>query len=204
MTKFTLTIDTSNPAVLSQIMHTIAVFAAADARPEATSEATPSTVTGAVEPPPGDPTAAKKAAAAAKRRAVAAAKKKAADDAAAEAALVSDTGVSIDGYGCDISRTFPADGKFSPRQREVYEVALAAQDAAIAVCKPGGSLGDVHAAAWEVIADAGFADVERIVLPSPAKNLNCPFDFEFTADQRIDLALDRHLIEVGGIFLKGA
>ncbi len=69
-----------------------------------------------------------------------------------------DTGVSIDGYGCDISRTFPASGTFSERQREVYEVVLAAQEAAIAACRPRATLGDVHRAAYAVIEQAGFAE----------------------------------------------
>jgi Xaa-Pro aminopeptidase len=40
-------------------------------------------------------------------------------------------------YGSDITRTIPVGGKFSPRQRELYEVVLGAQKAAIAAAKPG-------------------------------------------------------------------
>jgi Xaa-Pro aminopeptidase len=70
--------------------------------------------------------------------------------------LLIDTGVSIQGYKSDITRTFPVGGKFSPRQREVYEVVLRAQEEAIAMCRPGVLIGDIHARSFEVIAEAGY------------------------------------------------
>jgi Xaa-Pro aminopeptidase len=45
--------------------------------------------------------------------------------------LLIDAGAEYDGYASDITRTFPVNGKFSPEQRELYEVVLAAQSAAI-------------------------------------------------------------------------
>ena len=45
------------------------------------------------------------------------------------------------GYAADITRTLPADGKFSPRQREIYDIVLGAQNAALAALKPGMTLG---------------------------------------------------------------
>jgi Xaa-Pro aminopeptidase len=45
------------------------------------------------------------------------------------------------GYASDITRTIPADGKFSPRQREIYEIVLGAQNAALAALKPGMTIG---------------------------------------------------------------
>ena len=45
-------------------------------------------------------------------------------------------------YASDITRTVPVNGKFTPRQRELYEVVLGAQKAAIAAIKPGVMLGD--------------------------------------------------------------
>ena len=69
-----------------------------------------------------------------------------------------DTGVSIDGYKADITRTFPIDGRFTERQRQVYEAVLHAQDAAIALCKPGALLADIHARTYESIEGDGFAE----------------------------------------------
>jgi Xaa-Pro aminopeptidase len=69
-----------------------------------------------------------------------------------------DTGASLDGYAADVTRTFPVDGTFTDRQREVYEAVLRAQEATIAECRPGALIADLHARAFEVVADAGFGD----------------------------------------------
>lgn len=55
--------------------------------------------------------------------------------------VVLDVGGQFSGYAADITRTLPANGKFTPRQREIYEIVLGAQNAAIAALKPGISLG---------------------------------------------------------------
>jgi Xaa-Pro aminopeptidase len=72
--------------------------------------------------------------------------------------LLVDTGVSIDGYCADITRTIPVDGRFTDRQREVYDAVLAAEQAAIADCRPGVFLGDLHARAYEKLAVHGFEE----------------------------------------------
>jgi Xaa-Pro aminopeptidase len=51
--------------------------------------------------------------------------------------VVIDVGGQYSGYASDITRTLPANGKYSPRQREIYEIVLGAQSAAIAAVKPG-------------------------------------------------------------------
>ena len=51
-----------------------------------------------------------------------------------------DVAGQFSGYAADITRTLPADGKFSPRQREIYEIVLGAQNAALAALKPGMTL----------------------------------------------------------------
>jgi Xaa-Pro aminopeptidase len=55
--------------------------------------------------------------------------------------VVMDVAGAYGGYTADVTRTLPVNGKFTPRQREVYEIVLAAQDAAIAAAKPGMYLG---------------------------------------------------------------
>ncbi len=57
------------------------------------------------------------------------------------------------GYSADVTRTFPANGKFSPTQRAVYEVVLAAQTAGIKECKAGNSFGAAGRAAERVITE---------------------------------------------------
>jgi Xaa-Pro aminopeptidase len=51
--------------------------------------------------------------------------------------VVLDVGAEYSGYTADITRTLPADGKYSVRQREIYGIVLGAQNAAFAACKPG-------------------------------------------------------------------
>jgi len=54
--------------------------------------------------------------------------------------LLMDVGAECSGYVADVTRTIPVNGKFSPRQREIYEVVLGAQKATIAQVKPGMTL----------------------------------------------------------------
>ena len=51
--------------------------------------------------------------------------------------VVLDVGAQYSGYSADITRTLPASGKFTPRQREIYDIVLGAQNAALAAIKPG-------------------------------------------------------------------
>jgi Xaa-Pro aminopeptidase len=54
--------------------------------------------------------------------------------------IVIDAGGEYGGYAADITRTLPANGKFTPRQREIYDIVLGAQSAALAAVKPGAVL----------------------------------------------------------------
>jgi len=51
--------------------------------------------------------------------------------------VVMDVAAQYAGYAADITRTIPANGKYTPRQREIYEIVLGAQEAAIHALKPG-------------------------------------------------------------------
>ena len=54
--------------------------------------------------------------------------------------VVIDVGGEYGGYAADITRTLPANGKFTPRQREIYDLVLGAQNAALAAVKPGATI----------------------------------------------------------------
>jgi len=56
------------------------------------------------------------------------------------------------GYASDITRTIPANGKFTPRQREIYEIVLGAQNAAMEALKPGMTLSGQGPASLQKIA----------------------------------------------------
>jgi len=51
--------------------------------------------------------------------------------------VVLDVGAQYSGYAADITRTLPTNGKYTARQREIYEIVLGAQNAAMAALKPG-------------------------------------------------------------------
>lgn len=85
-----------------------------------------------------------------------------------------DAGARVDMYCADISRTFPADGRFTPVQRAIYDVVHAAHQAGIAAVRPGATIDDVHDAAvgqlTQGLIDLGLArgPVERL-LENPAE-----------------------------------
>ncbi len=72
--------------------------------------------------------------------------------------LLIDAGCEVDGYAADITRTFPVNGKFSTVQKDVYEVVLAAQAAAIGAVRPGVRWNEPHEAALRVLAQ-GMIDL---------------------------------------------
>ena len=63
-----------------------------------------------------------------------------------------DAGCELDGYASDITRTFPANGRFTAPQRELYDIVLAAQQAAADATRPGARQRDAHHAAVRVLA----------------------------------------------------
>ncbi len=62
-----------------------------------------------------------------------------------------DAGCELDCYASDITRTFPANGRFSPEQRAVYDIVLAAQEAAIGKVRAGNHWDEPHLAAVKTI-----------------------------------------------------
>lgn len=71
--------------------------------------------------------------------------------------LLIDAGCELDGYASDITRTFPVNGRFSAAQKDVYELVLAAQAAAIAKVNTNSHWNTPHEAALDVLVQ-GFID----------------------------------------------
>ena len=65
--------------------------------------------------------------------------------------LLLDAGCEYESYASDITRTFPVNGRYTPEQRAVYEVVLAANLAANAKVKPGNHWNEPHDAAVQVL-----------------------------------------------------
>ena len=74
-----------------------------------------------------------------------------------------DAGCELDGYASDITRTFPVNGKFTSPQRTLYDITLAAQEAAIAMAKPGNTFMQPHEAALRVLTQ-GLLDEKLLKL----------------------------------------
>ena len=72
--------------------------------------------------------------------------------------LLIDAGCELASYASDITRTFPVNGRFSGPQRDLYELVLAAQTAAVAVTQPGAPYNLPHEAAVRVLAQ-GMLDL---------------------------------------------
>ena len=72
-----------------------------------------------------------------------------------------DAGCEIEGYAADITRTFPVNGRFNAPQRDVYEIVLAAQDAAFAATAPGRHFMEAHDAAVRVLTQ-GLVDLKLL------------------------------------------
>jgi Xaa-Pro aminopeptidase len=75
--------------------------------------------------------------------------------------LLIDAGCELDGYASDITRTFPVNGRFSGAQREVYELVLASQRAAMDKVRPGTAWNEPHDAAVRVLAQ-GMLDLKLL------------------------------------------
>jgi Xaa-Pro aminopeptidase len=72
-----------------------------------------------------------------------------------------DAGCELDGYASDITRSFPLNGRFTPPQRALYELVLAAQDAALGAIAPGQPYSAFHEAALHVLTE-GMLDLGLI------------------------------------------
>ncbi len=98
--------------------------------------------------------------------------------------VVIDAAAQCDRYASDITRTVPAGGKFTPRQREIYQVVLGAQQAAIAAVKPG---------AWLSGPSGSLTKIARDYIDAHGKDLHGePLGKYFTHDIGHQVGLDVH------------
>ncbi len=109
-----------------------------------------------------------------------------------------DAGCEIDGYASDITRTWPVNGVFTDAQREIYELVLAAEKAAIAACQVGAPWKSFHEASSRVLAqgliDLGILDCT--LDEALGDDLNGPYRNYFMHGTGHMLGLDVH--DVGG------
>ncbi|GAC1380234.1 MAG: hypothetical protein NVSMB30_27980 [Hymenobacter sp.] len=78
--------------------------------------------------------------------------------------VLMDCGAEYHGYSADVTRTVPTTGTFSPAQRQIYELVLAAQEAGFAACRPGAAFNAPNKATQDVVA-AGLMKLGIIKKP---------------------------------------
>jgi Xaa-Pro aminopeptidase len=118
----------------------------------------------------------------------------------ADELVLVDAGCELEGYASDVTRTYPVGGRFSGPGRALYEVVLAAQQAALEECRPGRTLPDVHAAALRALVE-GLVDLELLegdVAELIAEEAYRPFYMHNTSHW---LGLDVH--DVGAYRIEG-
>ncbi|MCC2548852.1 aminopeptidase P N-terminal domain-containing protein [Hymenobacter sp. BT175] len=71
--------------------------------------------------------------------------------------ILMDCGAEYHGYTADVTRTAPASGKFTPEQRQIYDLVYQAQQAAFEKCKPGNDFFAPNKAAQKVVIDGLIA-----------------------------------------------
>jgi len=67
--------------------------------------------------------------------------------------LLVDAGAEYEGYAADITRTFPVNGRFTPAQRDIYNLVLTAQLEGIAMIKPGATMDEMHNRSIEILTE---------------------------------------------------
>jgi Xaa-Pro aminopeptidase len=77
-----------------------------------------------------------------------------------------DAGCELDGYASDITRTFPANGRYTGPQRALYELVLAAQEASVEATRAGARFVEPHEATVRVLSqgllDLGLLDKHKV------------------------------------------
>ncbi len=111
-----------------------------------------------------------------------------------------DAGCEVSGYASDITRTWPINGKFTQSQREIYEIVLKAQLAAIESCLPGSRWVSMHkAASYEIaqgLIDIGILDCSVDEAIGDPDEFDGPYRNFFMHGTGHFLGLDVH--DVGG------
>lgn len=108
--------------------------------------------------------------------------------------VVMDVGAQVEGYAADVTRTAPVSGRFTPDQRAIYDLVLAAEKAAAAEVRPGGSAEASLAASMRVRLE-GMAELGLIESPDATYDPPWPVD----CDARPDQCLQGMLFMIHGI-----
>ena len=82
--------------------------------------------------------------------------------------LLVDCGAQVDWYNGDITRTFPINGKFTPLQKQIYDIVLSGQQKVIETIKPGVKFSRLN----EVLKEHYFEELKKIGLAETAEDVS--------------------------------
>lgn len=105
--------------------------------------------------------------------------------------LLVDAGASFQGLTGDVTRTWPVNGRFSPEQRDIYEIVLAALEAGIAAAVPGGTVTAITDAVREQLW-RGLLRIGLVVDTDSARNRRAQLDLWFPHGPVHGIGIDVH------------
>ena len=111
-----------------------------------------------------------------------------------------DAGCELEYYASDVTRTFPASGRFTEPQRKCYALVLASQKAAIAQCRPGHTFDSIHQTALRVLTE-GMIELGLIQGPLDAALSEKRYERYYMHRTSHWLGMDVH--DVGRYYLSG-
>lgn len=110
-----------------------------------------------------------------------------------------DAGCEYGHYTADITRTWPASGRFSPEQRAIYELVLATQKAAVALAVPGATIDQIHDHCVRQLTE-GMVELGLLQGPASARIEDQAFKKHFMHGTSHWLGLDVHDV---GAYMRG-
>lgn len=110
--------------------------------------------------------------------------------------ILTDVGAEVEGYTADVTRTYPASGKFSDGQRTIYDAVLKAQNASLELMRPGHTFAEMNTKAVDTLG----AELLRLGLISKADPAQIRWYLPYPISHQI--GLDVHdVVEPGTPFL---
>ena len=114
--------------------------------------------------------------------------------------LIIDTGAECMGYTADLTRTIPVSGRFTPRQRELYQAVLAARRAILAAARPGVTFQELRQVAVDSL-NAEAKDLGRYLTHGVSHHVG--LEVHDAADNRMPLEAGAVITVEPGVYLPG-
>ena len=122
--------------------------------------------------------------------------------------LLMDLGAKVRGYCADITRTYPVNGRYTPRQKEIYDIVLAANRAVAKAARPGMTLAQLNDLCKQTLADGlirigkieSAADIGRYYMHSVSHHLGID-THDATGPDALELAPGMVITDEPGLYI---